>query len=164
MNNSIVWLIAGAVIGWLVTFVIRRRQPILLLNIIVGSLGAFMAGYILLPSFHISITSFSLQGLLISLGGSLVLLVFVNFFIIREHTVTNAIMEDQWNRVSEKIHPRWSRLTEEDIDKIDRKHDQLVGMIQERYGITKEEAEEQLQRFLYAVTTKASWLSFFHSA
>jgi len=47
MINYIVWLIAGAITGWLATFVMRRRHPILLLNIIVGSIGAFLAGYLL---------------------------------------------------------------------------------------------------------------------
>jgi uncharacterized membrane protein YeaQ/YmgE (transglycosylase-associated protein family)/uncharacterized protein YjbJ (UPF0337 family) len=152
MLNFIVWLIAGAVTGGLVTFVIRRRQSILLLNIVVGSVGAFVAGYLLSPVFHISTTtSFSLPGLLASLGGTIVLLMIVNFFV-REHTVPDAVLEGQWNRVRNKIHTRWTRLTEEDIDQIDGKHDRFIRMIQERYGCAKKQAEEQLQGYLRAIT------------
>jgi uncharacterized membrane protein YeaQ/YmgE (transglycosylase-associated protein family) len=46
----------------------HRRRSILLLNIVVGSVGAFAGGYLLPPMFHINTTSFSLPGLLVSLG------------------------------------------------------------------------------------------------
>ena len=54
MGNFIIWLIAGAVIGGLATLIIRRSN--LLLNIVVGSLGGFLAGY-LLPLCFISAKS-----------------------------------------------------------------------------------------------------------
>ena len=118
MANSIAWLIAGAVTGWLATYIMRRRHPILLLNIIVGSVGAFLAGYWLSPLFHIDTTGFSWLGLLVSLGGSIVLLVFVDFFVIQEHNMTNKVIESQWNKIREKIHVRWGKITEEDCDQI----------------------------------------------
>ena len=161
MINFIVWLIAGAVIGGLVTFVIRRRRSILLLNIIVGSIGAFVAGYLLSPMFHIDTTGFSLPGLLAALGGTIVLLVVVNFFI-REHTVTNAVLESRWEQIRDQIHTRWNKLTEDDIDKIEGKHDRFIAVIQERYGCTKELAEEQLQGYLEAIMNKPK-SSFLHN-
>jgi uncharacterized membrane protein YeaQ/YmgE (transglycosylase-associated protein family)/uncharacterized protein YjbJ (UPF0337 family) len=159
MINFIVWLIVGAITGWLATFIIRRRQSIVLFNIFLGSLGAFVSGYLFSPVFHIDTTSFSLIGVLVSLGGSIVLLVVVNFFI-REHTVTNAVLEERWSQVRMKVHNRWNRLTEEDIDQIDGKHDRLISLIENRYGITQKEAERQLQGFLGAVTSRKSWLFF----
>lgn len=158
MINSIVWFIAGAIIGVLVTFVIRRRRSILLLNIIVGGFGALVVGYLLSPLLQIDTTSFSWMGMLVSLGVTMGLLVVANF-IVREHTVTNAVLESQWNKVRIKIHNRWNRLSNEDIDQIDGKHDRLIHLLEERYGITNKVAEEQLQGFLRAVTTKVSWLS-----
>jgi uncharacterized membrane protein YeaQ/YmgE (transglycosylase-associated protein family)/uncharacterized protein YjbJ (UPF0337 family) len=162
MVNSFVWLIAGAVIGWLATLVMRRRHPILLLNIILGSVGAFLAGYWLSPLFHIKTTSFSWASLLVSLGGTIVLLVVFNFIILREHTVTNAVIKDQWEQVRNKIHVRWGKINEEDCDQIDGNHDRFINLIVERYGIAKKEAEDQLQGYLRAVTTKVPWLSFLH--
>lgn len=161
MVNIIVWLIAGAIIGGLATLIIRRRHAILLLNIIVGSIGAFLSGYLLLPLFHISTTGFSWVGLLVSLAGDIVLLAVFNFFV-REHTVANTVVERQWNLVREKIHVRWGKITEADIVQINGNHDRFINMLEERYGIAKERAEDQLQRYLNAVTTKVSWPSFLH--
>ena len=152
MVNSFIWLIAGAVIGWLATLIIRRRHPILLLNIIVGSIGAFLAGYWLSPLFHIKTTSFSWPGLLVSLGGTIVLLAFFNFFV-REHIVKNTVIADQWNKVRNKIHVRWGKISEQDCEQINGNHDQLINLIVERYGIAKKEAEDQLQSYLRAVVT-----------
>ena len=153
MVNFIIWLIAGAVIGGLATFIMHRRRSILLLNIVVGSVGAFAAGYLLPPVFHINTISFSLPGLLVSLGGTIVLLVVVNFFV-REHTVTNTVIEGQWNQVRNKIHARWGKITEEDVDQISGNHNRFVDLIKERYGIAKGEAEDQLQRYSRAVIIK----------
>jgi len=163
MINLIIWPIAGAIVGWLTTKIMHRRQSILLLNIVVGSVGAFVAGYLLAPVFHISTSSsFSLPGLLVAVAGAIGLLAVVNFFV-REHTKTNKAIEGHWDLVRDKIHARWSKITEEDIDQINGNHEQLINLIVERYGMTKEEAEDQLQRFLLAVDTKSSWTSFLHS-
>jgi uncharacterized membrane protein YeaQ/YmgE (transglycosylase-associated protein family)/uncharacterized protein YjbJ (UPF0337 family) len=161
MVNFIIWLIAGAIIGGLTTLIMRRRRSILLLNIVVGSVGAFAAGFLLLPAFHIDTTGFSWSGLLVSLGGSIFLLAVVNFFV-REHTVTNTDIEGQWAQVRDKIHARWDKITDEDIDQINGNHDRFINLIEERYGLAKEDAEVQLQGYLSAVITKASWPSFLH--
>ncbi|MBN2149198.1 MAG: hypothetical protein JW726_17560 [Anaerolineales bacterium] len=155
MLKFFVWLIAGAAIGGLATLIIRRRRSILLLNIIIGSVGIFAAGLFLLPVFHINTTGFSLPGLLVSLGGAIVLLAVVNFFV-REHTVTKAVLKSQWDRVCKKIHCRWDKLTKEDVDQIDGKYDRFVDLLEKRYGITEKEAEKQIQGFLGAVTSKVS--------
>lgn len=153
MVNFIAWLIAGAVIGSITTLLIRRRRSILPLNIVVGSAGAIIAGYWLLPRLHISTTSLNWPFLLVSLGSTIIPLAVVNFFV-REHTVENLEMKAQWYQVHYKIRARWSKFTREDIEQIDGSHDRLIGLIQERYGIDKEEAEDQVQRFLWAAITK----------
>jgi uncharacterized membrane protein YeaQ/YmgE (transglycosylase-associated protein family)/uncharacterized protein YjbJ (UPF0337 family) len=162
MVNFITWLIAGAVVGGLATTILHRRHSILPLNIIVGSIGAFLAGYWLSPLFHINTTSFSWPALLVSLGGAIVLLVVVNFLVVREHTVKNNVIQSQWNQVREKIHVRWGKISEADCDRINGNHDRFINLIVERYGIAKKEAEDQLQGYLGAVTTKVPWLSFLH--
>jgi len=159
MVNLIIWLIAGAVIGGLATLIIHRRRSILLLNIVVGSVGAVVSGFLLPTFFHINRSS--LAGLLVSLAGTIVLLMLVNFFV-REHTVTNTVIKDQWNQVRDKIHVRWSKISEEDVDQIDGNHDRFINLLEERYGIANGEAEDQLQRFLRAVINKISWSSLLH--
>jgi uncharacterized membrane protein YeaQ/YmgE (transglycosylase-associated protein family) len=82
MIDIIIWLVAGAVIGW-VASALMHDQSSLLLNIIVGVVGAFVAGYLLTPLFGVSTINqgnFSIPGLLISLGGAVILLAIVNLF------------------------------------------------------------------------------------
>ncbi|MCA3182658.1 MAG: CsbD family protein, partial [Cupriavidus sp.] len=44
-----------------------------------------------------------------------------------------------------KIKEKWGKLTDDDITVINGKRDQLAGRIQERYGYTKERAEEEMK-------------------
>lgn len=53
-------------------------------------------------------------------------------------------MEGNWLQFKGKVKEQWGKLTDDDLDVIAGKRDQLAGKIQERYGLTKEEAEKQL--------------------
>jgi len=78
----LVWLIAGAIVGWVATS-LMHDQSNLLLNIVVGIVGAFVAGYVLTPLLHISTINqgnFSIESLSVSLGGAVILLAVVNLF------------------------------------------------------------------------------------
>ncbi len=80
MVNFIVWLIVGAVIGYVATSLMGRREG-LMLNIIVGIVGAFVAGLVLTPYFGIATINqndFSLPALMVSLLGAVILLAVVN--------------------------------------------------------------------------------------
>jgi uncharacterized membrane protein YeaQ/YmgE (transglycosylase-associated protein family) len=84
MINFIVWIIVGGIVGWLASLVMRTdAQQGTLLNIIVGIIGAFLAGLVLAPLFGtgtINQGDFSLGSLLISLLGAVILLAIVNLF------------------------------------------------------------------------------------
>jgi uncharacterized membrane protein YeaQ/YmgE (transglycosylase-associated protein family) len=80
MVNFIVWLIAGAFVGWLASSVMGRSKS-LVANIVIGVVGAFIAGLVLTPYFGVSTinqNNFSMPALLISLAGAVILLVIVN--------------------------------------------------------------------------------------
>jgi uncharacterized protein YjbJ (UPF0337 family) len=49
-----------------------------------------------------------------------------------------------------KVKERWGKLTDDDLDVIAGKRDQLIGKIQERYGIAKDAAEKQVEEFATA--------------
>ena len=49
-----------------------------------------------------------------------------------------------WKQVKGKVKEQWGKLTDDDLLEIEGRRDQLVGKIQSRYGITKEEAEAQV--------------------
>jgi uncharacterized membrane protein YeaQ/YmgE (transglycosylase-associated protein family) len=80
--NFIVWLVVGGVIGWLASIVMRTdAQQGILLNIVVGIVGAMIGGWLLSPLFgagSINQSNFSLMGLLVSFLGALILLGVVN--------------------------------------------------------------------------------------
>jgi len=84
MINFIIWIILGALVGWLASIIMRTdSQQGPLLNIIVGIIGAFLAGLVLSPLFGVSTinaNNFSIGGLLISLLGAVILLAIVNLF------------------------------------------------------------------------------------
>jgi len=79
MVGFIVWLIVGGIVGWLASMIMRTNaQQGLLLNIVVGIVGAFIAGLIFgggTINQGISLTS-----VLVSLVGAVILLAVVNLF------------------------------------------------------------------------------------
>jgi uncharacterized protein YjbJ (UPF0337 family) len=65
----------------------------------------------------------------------------------KEHRMNWDRIEGNWKQVKGKIKENWGKLTDDDIDVIAGKRDQLVGKIQTQYGISKDEAEKQVDRF-----------------
>ena len=53
-------------------------------------------------------------------------------------------LKGNWLQVKGKIKEQWGKLTDDDIDVVGGRRDQLSGKIQERYGIAKDEAEKQI--------------------
>lgn len=56
-----------------------------------------------------------------------------------------------WKQAKGKVREKWGKLTDDDLGVIAGKRDQLVGRIQERYGIAKEEAERQADAFVQSM-------------
>ena len=80
MVNFIAWLIVGGFIGWVASSLMRTGGG-LLLNVVVGIVGAFIAGLVLTPFLDITTINeknFSLQALMVSLLGAIILLAFVS--------------------------------------------------------------------------------------
>jgi uncharacterized protein YjbJ (UPF0337 family) len=53
-------------------------------------------------------------------------------------------IEGNWKQFKGKAKEQWGKLTDDDLDVAAGMRDQLVGRIQERYGIAKDEAERQI--------------------
>ena len=53
-------------------------------------------------------------------------------------------IKGKWTQFKGKAKEQWGDLTDDDLDRAEGGRDQLVGRIQERYGIAKEEAERQV--------------------
>jgi uncharacterized protein YjbJ (UPF0337 family) len=56
-------------------------------------------------------------------------------------------LEGKWKQYSGKAKEKWGKLTDDDLAVIHGRRDQLIGKIQERYGIAKQEAEKQVDEF-----------------
>jgi uncharacterized protein YjbJ (UPF0337 family) len=56
-------------------------------------------------------------------------------------------IEGNWKQFTGKIREKWGKLTDDDLTAIGGKKDQLVGRIQERYGIEKDQAAKDLDDF-----------------
>ena len=56
-------------------------------------------------------------------------------------------IEGNWKQLKGNVKVQWGKLTDDQIDIIAGKRDQLAGKIQEQYGITKDEAEKQIEAF-----------------
>jgi len=56
-------------------------------------------------------------------------------------------MQGKWKQVKGSVKERWGKLTDDDIDVINGQHDQLIGKIQERYGIAREAAKKQVEEW-----------------
>lgn len=57
------------------------------------------------------------------------------------------IVEGNWKQFKGKVKAQWGNLTDDQLNVIAGKRDQLLGKIQESYGITKDEAEKQIKGF-----------------
>jgi uncharacterized protein YjbJ (UPF0337 family) len=53
-------------------------------------------------------------------------------------------IQGNWKQVTGKAKEQWGKLTDDDLDIVAGRRDQLAGKIQERYGLAKDEAEKQL--------------------
>ncbi len=58
------------------------------------------------------------------------------------------IFEGKWKEMRGQMKEWWGELTDDDLDKADGKADQLVGLLQQKYGYTRERAEEEFNRRL----------------
>jgi uncharacterized membrane protein YeaQ/YmgE (transglycosylase-associated protein family) len=82
MIDFIIWLVAGGLIGWVASMVMRTDgQQGVFLNVVVGIVGAALGGWVLSPVLGIGTInqgSFSLAALFVSLLGAVGLLAIVN--------------------------------------------------------------------------------------
>jgi uncharacterized membrane protein YeaQ/YmgE (transglycosylase-associated protein family) len=79
--HVVIWLIAGGVVGWVAGLIMRRHDGVLL-DIIIGIVGALLGGWFVAPLVGVTTIdqgTFTLTSLLVSLAGAVLLLAIVNF-------------------------------------------------------------------------------------
>lgn len=82
--NFLIWLLIGGILGWMASLVMKTDgQQGMILNVVVGIVGALIAGLFIAPRFGtgtINTNDFSLSGLIVSFFGAVILLAIVNLF------------------------------------------------------------------------------------
>jgi uncharacterized membrane protein YeaQ/YmgE (transglycosylase-associated protein family) len=82
--NFIIWIVVGGLIGWVASMIMRTdAQQGMFLNVVVGIVGALLAGWIISPLVGVGTINqdaFSVGALLVSLVGAIILLAIVNLF------------------------------------------------------------------------------------
>jgi uncharacterized protein YjbJ (UPF0337 family) len=60
-------------------------------------------------------------------------------------------IEGQWHQLTGQVKSQWAKLTDDDLKNIAGKRQQLIGKLQERYGVLKDDAETQIDKWIAKV-------------
>ena len=66
------------------------------------------------------------------------------------------VLKGKWLQLKGQIKQQWGKLTDDDLDQAAGQRDQLIGKIQERYGLAKDEANRQLDLLIANEPSRAS--------
>lgn len=58
------------------------------------------------------------------------------------------ILKGQWTQLKGKIREQWGKLTDDEVDQMQGNAEMLIGKIQERYGRSREQAEQEVNRWM----------------
>ena len=60
-------------------------------------------------------------------------------------------IEGNWKRIKVQVKEKWGQLTDDELDEINGRREQLEGKIQERYGIAKDHAKKEVNAWLDSI-------------
>ncbi len=67
------------------------------------------------------------------------------------------IVSGKWKQVKGKVREWWGDLTDDDVTRINGKYETFVGVLQERYGYSRDQAEEEINRFMREYDTETTY-------
>jgi uncharacterized protein YjbJ (UPF0337 family) len=56
-------------------------------------------------------------------------------------------LKGKWNEYKGKAKERWGKLTDDELERVEGQRDQLVGLVQQEYGRSREQAEKELDQW-----------------
>ena len=71
-------------------------------------------------------------------------------------TLNTDILKGNWKQIKGDIKKTWSEFTEDEINRLEGEYDNLVGSIQEKYGMKIEEARDKVNNFLAEYRTETN--------
>jgi uncharacterized protein YjbJ (UPF0337 family) len=72
----------------------------------------------------------------------------------RRRTMNNDIFKGKWKQLRGQIQQKWGDLTNDDLDRMQGTQTEFEGLLQERYGYTKERAKQEVENLLRASETQ----------
>ena len=69
-------------------------------------------------------------------------------------TFNQDVLAGKWKQVRGKVKQTWGKLTDNDLDRITGRFEELAGLVQERYGYTREQAEKEVTHFIEKMNMK----------
>ncbi len=58
------------------------------------------------------------------------------------------ILKGKWKELKGGLKEQWGKLTDDDLTQLEGKTEKLIGILQERYGYTKDKAEDEYKKFV----------------
>ena len=65
-------------------------------------------------------------------------------------------LEGQWGQLKGRARQQWGKLTDDDLDQVRGRAEELAGKVQERYGVARDEASRQVDTWLRDLDTTPS--------
>jgi len=69
-------------------------------------------------------------------------------------TFNRDVLTGKWTQIRGQVKQTWGKLTDNDLDRISGRFDELVGLVQERYGYAREKAEKEVTNFIEQMNPK----------
>jgi uncharacterized protein YjbJ (UPF0337 family) len=66
----------------------------------------------------------------------------------KENKMNQDILQGKWKQLKGKVKQRWGELTDDDLNRVEGNYQELVGIVQEKYGRSRAEAEEEVREFM----------------
>ena len=66
----------------------------------------------------------------------------------KNKNVNHDILAGQWKQARGQVRQNWGMLTDDDLDRIGGRFEEIVGLVQERYGYAREKAEQEVTQFI----------------
>ena len=63
-------------------------------------------------------------------------------------TFNRDVLTGNWKQIRGKVKQTWGKLTDNDLTRIEGRFDELAGLVQERYGYTRDKAEKEVTDFI----------------
>ena len=75
------------------------------------------------------------------------------------------VLKGKWKELRGQVKEQWGKFTDDELDQVEGKVDQLVGLLQRRYGYAKQEAEQKVEDWLvshFRYQIRTFWIGLFY--